>query len=118
MAAAGTTYRTAPPADVSYFINKPRRMNITFEPGIDQLPTRAGIQSKSGRVSTELFQARHKLMFEWSENAVPDITKRPVQGESARHQLFTGSSNLAQEAFYWFISAPALVYLLHLVVDF
>jgi hypothetical protein len=53
-------------------------------------------------------------MLEWSEKGVSDRTTRPVQGESVRHQLFTGSSNLAEEALYWFISAPALVYLLHL----
>jgi hypothetical protein len=93
-------------------------MNVTFEPEIDQLPTRADIQSKSGRVTTDFFEARHQLMLEWSEKAVSDITTRPVQGESVRHQLFSGSSNLAEEALYWFVSAPALVYLLHLVVDF
>jgi hypothetical protein len=62
------------------------------------------------------FEARHLLMLTSREaRRLKKITARPVTG-NGRRETFGASANLLDEALYWFISAPALGYLLYVVL--
>jgi len=90
-------------------------MNLTLQPEIDQQPTQSDAQSKSSLTPINFFKARHQLILESQEKFVLDRMTRTIQNESARGQLFM-ASNLAQEALYWFMWAPALVYLIYVIL--
>jgi hypothetical protein len=64
----------------------------------------------------DFFDARHLLMLTGGEADHPKkITARPVKS-SRRRKTFGESPNLLDEALYWFISAPALGYLVYVVL--
>lgn len=66
--------------------------------------------------SMDFFEARHLLKLTSRETgSLKKITARPAKGNS-RCETFAASANLIDEALYWFISAPALGYLVYVVV--
>jgi hypothetical protein len=90
-------------------------MKITLEPEIDQQPTRSDTESKSNLINTNFSEARHQLMFERRQSVVSPRMTQAIPNKSARQQPFTGSSNVAEETLYFFISAPALVYTIYTI---
>jgi len=88
-------------------------MNIIFERKIDPVPT-PNNRSQSHSVNTKSGGTHHQLL--------PDNTKVPALGGAARtvpknnrhRQVFPGSSELVDEAFYWFLTVPALAYVAYL----
>ncbi|MBV8100912.1 MAG: hypothetical protein JOZ31_17340 [Verrucomicrobia bacterium] len=88
-------------------------MNIIFEPTIESVRT-ANDQSPSHSVSTEFSEARHRLLLENRNVPALDRTAGAVRNRNGQRQVFAGSSELVEEAFYWFLTAPALVYVVYL----
>ena len=88
-------------------------MNITFEPVTDQKQTASDIPRTPLPMVTDFFEARHQLMLQARKSVIADKTAE--QSENLRTQPQTRSSEIAEEAVYWFISAPALAYLLYLI---
>jgi hypothetical protein len=91
-------------------------MKITFQPKINQQPTRFDTEPTPSLINTDFVGARHQLMFECRQRVVSPRMTPVAPNESTRHQLFIGPSNVAEEALYLFISAPALVYLIYTIV--
>jgi hypothetical protein len=74
------------------------------------------IRSDSISHRTDFFEARHQLMLEYREiDNIQEVTPPRVNGNS-RHQPSIAPARLVEETLYWFLSAPALVYLIYLVV--
>jgi len=90
-------------------------MTISFEPYIDPEPTTSDIRAQSRLVTTEFSEARHRLMLEYRYASILNKSARALQKATGEHQVYAGSSELYEEAFYWFLSAPALVYVVYLV---
>ena len=88
-------------------------MNITFEPVTDQKQTASDIRRPPLPTVTDFFEARHQLWLQGRESAIANKTTE--QSKSRRIQPLARSSEIAEEAVYWFISAPALAYLLYLI---
>jgi hypothetical protein len=66
--------------------------------------------------STDFFEARHQLRLKYREiDNIQEVTPPRVNG-NGRHQPSLAAARLAEEALYWFLSAPALVYLIYLLV--
>jgi hypothetical protein len=93
-------------------------MNITFEPEIDPEPTTSDNRSRSRLVTTEFSEARHRLMLECRYAHALNKPVRAVQKGAGQHQIYAGSSEFLEEAFYWFLTAPALVYVVYLAFGF
>jgi hypothetical protein len=87
-------------------------MNIIFESKIDPAPT-PNHRSQSPPVSTEFSEARHRLMLVCTNIPALDKATHTVRNRNNRRQVFAGSQ-LVEEAFYWFLTAPALVYVVYL----
>jgi hypothetical protein len=88
-------------------------MNIIFEPKIDPAPT-SNNRSQPHSVSTEFSEARHRLLLESGRVPALDKATGTVRNRNSQRQVFGGSSELVEEAFYWFLTAPALVYVVYL----
>jgi len=89
-------------------------MNIIFERKIDPAPT-PNNRSQSHSVNTKSFGARHRLLPDNTKVPALDSAARTVPNHNHQHQVFPGSSELVDEAFYWFLTAPALAYIAYLV---
>jgi hypothetical protein len=92
-------------------------MNITVQPKIDPELVPSEIQSRSRAVITDFSEARHQLMPE-CRHTVRDRAARAVQNVCAQRQVLSGSSELFEQAFYWLLTAPALVYVVYLAFGF
>jgi hypothetical protein len=93
-------------------------MKITIENQTVTNQNEAADEIRSDSIShtTDFFEARHQLMLEYGEiDNIQEVTPARVNG-NGRHQPSIASARLAEEALYWFLSAPALVYLIFLVV--
>jgi len=88
-------------------------MNIIFEPKIDPAPT-SNNRSQSHSVSTEFSEEHHRLLLENRNVPALDKAAGAVRNRNRQRQVFAGSSELVEEAFYWFLTAPALVYVVYL----
>jgi hypothetical protein len=88
-------------------------MNIIFEQEIDPTPT-PNNQSPSHSVNTESAEARHRLLPDSTKVPALDSVARTVPNHNRQRQVFPGSSELVDEAFYWFLTAPALAYVAYL----
>jgi hypothetical protein len=88
-------------------------MNIIFESKIGPLPT-FNHRSQSHSANTEFSEARHRLLQESRNVPAFDKAARTVRNHKSQRQGFAGSSELVEEAFYWFLTAPALVYVVYL----
>ena len=89
-------------------------MNMTFNPATDPEPTAHNTQSRPRSVTTEFSEARHQLMLECKYSPALNKPLRAVQKGIRQQEIYANSSTLFEEAFYWFISAPALVYVVYL----
>ncbi|MFY9983917.1 MAG: hypothetical protein WAK31_04120 [Chthoniobacterales bacterium] len=89
-------------------------MNITIEK--QTVITRGETRPEVVPHIMDFFEARHPLMLTSREaRSLKKITGRPVKG-NRRRETFDASANLLDEALYWFISAPALGYLVYVVL--
>jgi hypothetical protein len=93
-------------------------MNITFEPKIDPEPATSDPKSGSSLVTTEFWEARHQLRLKCRYSPAVHKAARAVQNSIGQRKVFAGSSELVEEAFYWFLTAPALVYVVYLAFGF
>jgi hypothetical protein len=72
------------------------------------------IRSGCGPRITDFFEARHQLMIENREiDNIPEVSTRVDDNLRYKPPLF--SAELVESALYWFISAPALLYLIYLI---
>jgi len=90
-------------------------MNITFKSKIDSAPT-SNQRSPSHSVSAEFSEARHRLPLESRDFPALDRAAGAVRKRNSQRLGFASSSELIEEAFYWFLTAPALVYVIYLAV--
>jgi hypothetical protein len=88
-------------------------MNIIFEHEIDPTPT-PNTRSQSHSVNSEPSEARHRLRPDSTRAPALDSAGQTVPNENRQRQIFSVSSELVDEAFYWFLTAPALVYVAYL----
>jgi hypothetical protein len=88
-------------------------MNIIFEQKSDSAPT-PNIRSQSHSVNTKSSEARHRLLQDGTKVPALDSAVRTVPNQNSQRQVFAGPSELVDEAFYWFLTAPALVYVAYL----
>jgi hypothetical protein len=87
-------------------------MNIILEPKLDPASARND-RPQSHSVSSEFSEARHRLPLESGNVTAYDKAARTVQNGNSQPQAFAGSE-LVEEVFYWFLTAPALVYVVYL----
>jgi hypothetical protein len=87
-------------------------MNTIFEQKINPAPT-PNNRSQSHSVNTEFSEARHRLLPDSPNVPALDTAARTVRNRNRQHQVFA-DSQLVDEAFYWFLTAPALVYVVYL----
>jgi len=90
-------------------------MNIIFESVTDHQQDVSDTQPKSGPLATDFFEARHQLVLWRQESATSDKTARAVEIINGHPQPFRAAPAVAEQALYWLISAPALVYLVYLI---
>jgi hypothetical protein len=92
-------------------------MNIIFEAesATDRDQTAEDTESTFLPLISDFFEARHQLMLKSRETAGPNETIHPVQCAKKRPEPFMTSASVFEEALYWFISAPALVYVVYLI---
>ena len=90
-------------------------MNIIFESVTDHRQEVSDTQPKSSPLVTDLFEGRHNLMLRLQDSATSDKTPRAVEIISRHIQPFGAAPVVAEQALYWLISAPALVYLVYLI---
>jgi hypothetical protein len=90
-------------------------MNIIFESVTDHQQDVSDTRPKSSPLVTDFFEARHQLMLRLLDGATSDKTARAVGTINWHPQPFRAAPAVAEQALYWLISAPALVYLLYLV---
>jgi hypothetical protein len=93
-------------------------MKIIFEPGINPTPTGSNLRSQSHLLGTEFSEARHQLLLDNRYLPASDKAARTARNRNRQRQVFVGSSTLVEEAFYWFLTAPALVYVAYLAFGF
>jgi hypothetical protein len=91
-------------------------MNIIFESVTDHRQQVSDTQPKSSPLVTDFFEARHQLMLRPQESATSDKAGRAVRIINRRPQPFRAAPAVAEQALYWLISAPALVYLVYLII--
>jgi hypothetical protein len=87
-------------------------MNITFQSEIDPAPI-PNNRLQSHSLSAQFSEERHRLLPERTNVPALDKAARTVRNRNSRRQAFEGSQ-LVEEAFYWFLTAPALVYVVYL----
>jgi hypothetical protein len=87
-------------------------MNTIFEEKISPAPT-PNNRSQSHSVNAEFSEARHRLLPDRPNVPALDKAARTVRNRNRQHQVFA-DSQLVEEAFYWFLTAPALVYVVYL----
>ena len=92
-------------------------MNTTFEQKFDPAPA-PNNRSPSHSVNAEFSEARHRLLTDSTNVPALDKAARAVRNPNSLRQVFAGSSELVEEAFYWFLTAPALVYVVYLAFGF
>jgi len=65
---------------------------------------------------TDFFEVRHQLMLE--NRQIDNIQEATIPGvnDNSKHELSLASAKFVEEAVYWFVSAPALLYLVYLVI--
>lgn len=90
-------------------------MNIIFESVTDQQQDVSDTQPKSSPLATDFFEARHQLMLWRQDSATSDKTARAVEIIDWHPQPFRAAPAVAEQALYWLISAPALVYLVYII---
>ena len=90
-------------------------MNIIFESVTDHRQELSDTQPKSSPLVTDFFEARHQLMLRRQDSATSGKTARAVQTINRYPQPFRAAPAVAEQALYWLISAPALVYLVYLI---
>jgi hypothetical protein len=90
-------------------------MNIIFESVTDHQQDASDSQPKSSPLVTDFFEARHQLMLRRQDSATSGKTARAVQTINRNPQPFRAAPAVAEQALYWLISAPALVYLVYLI---
>lgn len=90
-------------------------MNIIFESVTDHRQEVSATKPKSSPLVTDFFEARHQLMLRLQDSATSDKTGRAVGFINRHPQPFRAAPVVAEQALYWLISAPALVYLAYLV---
>jgi hypothetical protein len=89
-------------------------MNITIEN--QALTTQEDSRPKVVPQRMNFFEARHLLMLASRDTGNrKEFTQRPVNGPDQR-QAFLTSNGVFEDALYWLISAPALGYLIYLVM--
>ena len=91
-------------------------MNIIFESVTDQQQEVSDTQPKSSPLVTDFFEARHELMLRRQDSATSDKTARAVEIINRHPQPFRAAPAVAEQALYWLISAPALVYVVYLIL--
>jgi hypothetical protein len=91
-------------------------MNIIFESVTDNQPKASGTEPKSSPLVTDFFEARHQLLLRRQESATSSKTAGAVETNNQQPQPFRAALPVAEQALYWLISAPALVYLVYLVL--
>jgi hypothetical protein len=91
-------------------------MNTIFESVTDHRQEVSDTQSKSSPLVTDFFEARHQLMLRRLESATSDKTERAVEIINRHPQPFRGAPAVAEQALYWLIYAPALAYLVYLLL--
>jgi hypothetical protein len=87
-------------------------MNIIFEPKSDPAPT-SNNRSPSHSVSAEFSEERHRLLLESRNVPALDKAAGAVAKRNSQRQVLASSSELVEDAFYWFLTAPALVYVVY-----
>jgi hypothetical protein len=90
-------------------------MNIILEQKIGPTPNS---RSQSHSVNTEFSEARHQLLPDSRNVLASDKPERTVRNQRRQRQVFASSSEVVEEAFYWFLTAPALVYVVYLAFGF
>jgi hypothetical protein len=90
-------------------------MNIIFESVADHQQGVSDTQPKSSPLVTDFFEARHQLMLRRQDSATSYKTARAVETINRHPQTFRPAPAVAEQALYWLISAPALVYLVYLI---
>ena len=89
-------------------------MNITIKN--QTVITRGETRPEVAPHIMNFFEARHLLMLTSREaRSLKKITARSVKG-NRRRETFGAYANLLDETLYWFISAPALGYLIYVVL--
>ena len=83
-------------------------MNITLQPKNHSEQARSDSQTRSGSVTSEFSEARHQLMLESRHKAA-----RTVRNGTGQLKARTSSSGLLEEAVYWFLTAPAIAYVVY-----
>jgi hypothetical protein len=105
-------------------------MNIIFESVTDHPQDTSDTRPKSSPLVTDFFEARHQLMLRRQDSATSDpnclraecLQRRPYKTARAveiinrRPRPFRGAPAVAEQALYWLISAPALAYLVYLIL--
>jgi hypothetical protein len=92
-------------------------MNITFPSKIDSEPTTFASQSGSSSAIKDFSEARHQLTLA-SRHVARDKAARAVKNSTGQHKALAGASELVEEAVYWFLTAPALVYVIYSAFGF
>ena len=93
-------------------------MNTIFEAEsvTDQDQTAEDTESASLPHISDFFESRHQLMLDSRETARPNETLYRVQRAKQEPKPPMTSTSMLEEAVYWFISAPALVYVVYLIL--
>jgi hypothetical protein len=92
-------------------------MNITFQPKHDSEPATSDFQTTSSSAVTDFSEARHQLMLE-SRHGRRDKGTRAVKNSTAKLKARATSSGFLEEAVYWFLTAPALAYVIYSAFGF
>ena len=90
-------------------------MNIIFESVTDHQQEVSNAQPKSGPLVTDFFEARHQLMLRRQDSATSYKTARAVETINRYPLPFRPAPAVTEQALYWLISGPALVYLVYLI---
>jgi hypothetical protein len=88
-------------------------MKLIFEPKTDPAPT-PNNRSRLHSVNTEFCEARQWLLPDSTNVPALDKAARTVRNRDNQRRFVAASSELVEEAFYWFLTAPALVYVVYL----
>jgi hypothetical protein len=92
-------------------------MNITFQPKNHPEQARSDSQTRSGSVTSEFSEARHQLMLE-STHTGQHKAARAVRNGTGQLKAPASSSVILEEAVYWFLTAPALAYVVYSAFGF
>jgi hypothetical protein len=92
-------------------------MNIIFQPKIDPDLAPTEIESQSRGVIPDCSEALHQLIPE-RRHIARHKSPRTIQNATAQRQVLSGSSELLEEGVYWFLTAPALIYVIYLAFGF